>query len=122
MSKPYSPSYLGKAGGTIPFRDATLTNSVETMSALATNLYFLQLDNPTGAKCYFNMWDTVGAVTPGTTAITRQIVIPANGGILLDREPPMCFEYGIKYNVSTNVNGTGAPAADLVLSDAELFI
>jgi hypothetical protein len=123
MNKVYSPQGQGIYGGTIAFRDSTVTNSVETMLDRPMNLYKALINNPCATIVYFNMWDVESAtvVTPGVTPITRQIPIPINGMSFVDYDPPACFTKGCKYNASTNVDGTGAPGSTVILSSAEYF-
>jgi hypothetical protein len=110
MTRPYSPAGAGALGGTIAYHDATCTNAVESLCACAVNLYKAMIYNQTATVVFFNMYDTTGTVTPGSTAVTRQIPVPPSGAAVVDYDPA-CFQYGLQYNVSTAVNGSGAPAS-----------
>lgn len=107
-------------GPLAPFRDASVTNTAEVLSAGPAHVHEIEVVNPNSVDVFLQLYDTNGAVVVGTTTPELTIFVPAgdgsnNGARILSVPYGYQFIQGVKYAVTTGfANGT-APGSNCQL-------
>lgn len=104
-------------GPLAPFRDASVTNIAEVLSAGPAHLHFVEVVNPNTSDVYLQLYDTAGAVVVGTTVPALTLLVPAgdgsnNGAREFSVAYGIQFILGIKYAVTTTQSGGAAPSSN----------
>lgn len=110
---------------TTPFSNTSMTQAKAQAPASPPSpaptlqVWNLNAFNPdASAVAYLQLFDLASAsVTVGTTAPTKVIALPPQGGVDTARVAPMCFYSGrVTFAVTATPTGAGAPATPCVLS------
>jgi len=99
------------------YRDDNLRTSVVTVNSEPADLYGWNIINPNSTAVYIKFYDATGAVTIGTTAVVKTLLIPGTSTVVLGTstargKSQMVVNTGLKMAVTTEMqdSGTIAPA------------
>jgi len=107
------PTPSASVTATTVFQVSNLTNSSQTIKSSSGRIYYYHFYNPNVVDIYMNLYDVSGAVTVGTTAATRIIVVPALSVIDTPFVIGQSYANAIK-TAATNVDGSTAPALNIL--------
>ncbi len=102
----------------VPFQDDAADETDQVINAGPTILSQVTVSNRDGAENFFNLYD-IAAVVPGTTVPVFSCAIP-NGliPVVIPFPHGLGFAIECRYNLSTALDGSGAPTTDGVVSAA----
>jgi hypothetical protein len=95
--------------GWTPFLDAAQSTIVTTIKGGAGELGAYHCLNPNASAAYVQIFDTVGAVTLGSTVPVLSLGLPASDGGNLEWAMGVHFANAIKVAVTTTATGSTAP-------------
>lgn len=101
---------IAQVNAPIPVKLAALTNTAVVAKSAPGILQWQSCANANAATVFIQYYDTLGAVTVGTTPAYAFIPVAAGAATLV---PQMQFINGIKAAVTTTPGGSTAPATAL---------
>lgn len=106
-----------------PFHDATADETVVAAKVGNIRLEYLQIAGIDAVDSFIQLFDeaTTGAVNLGTTVPVVSYFVPAGnatvrGGFTENFDPPLDFQRGLVYAVTTTVGGNTGPTTPLELN------
>lgn len=102
--------------------DADGDNTAQAIKTGAGRLYLLEVQNPTDADAYIQLFDAAtGSVTVGSTTPKASFLVPAGDGTLdgaFGFSLPIGMHFGtaITYACTTTATGSGDPATGLIVN------
>lgn len=100
------------ARGTSPYRNNALSATKVAAVTIPARIFYVHFYNPNSSGVFLQLFDLAsGSVTVGTTTPTRELFLPATGGIDGPLPMPWGFDTAVTIAATTLSGGSVAPSS-----------
>jgi len=86
------------------------TTNATNVKASAGKVHYISCSNVNAAVRYLKLYNTAAAPTVGTTVPTHTFLLPISGNFVLSCNPPIDFNVGISFALTTEATDSGNTA------------
>lgn len=100
------------AKGTTPYRNNAVSSTKVAALTIPARIFYVHFYNPNASGVWLQFFDLASAsVTVGTTTPTRELFLPATGGVDGPLSMPWGFDTAVTIAATTTSGGSSAPAS-----------